>query len=193
MIIDLGTGDGRAVLTAAARGPGSLVLGIDASPASMIEASRRAARTTAKGGLPNALFIVSAVEALPVEVAGWADEVVILFPWGSLLRGALGLDATVADANARLVKVGGCVRIVLSVTERDGIAEVPCLDVASVGEIAPRQACRGLDLLASRPATADDLAATRSSWARRLRSDSRRPVWVLEFRRRVAPAGCPDA
>jgi 16S rRNA (adenine(1408)-N(1))-methyltransferase len=193
VIIDLGTGDGRAVLAAAAREPGSVVLGVDASAASMIEASRRAARSPRKGGLPNAVFIASAVEALPVEVRGWADEVMVLFPWGSLLRGTLGLDANVADAIARLVKVGGRARIVVSVTERDGIPEVPCLDEAAVAELARRQACRGLELTVARPATADDLAATRSSWARRLRSDTRRPVWVLEFRRRVAAAGCPDA
>jgi 16S rRNA (adenine(1408)-N(1))-methyltransferase len=190
VIIDLGTGDGRAVLAVAAREPGSFVLGVDANAASMAESSSRAARPARKGGQPNALFVVSSVEALPAELEGAAHEVTILFPWGSLLRGALGPDDTLADAIARLVKVGGRVRMVLYVTERDGIAEVPCLDEAVVSLVARRHETRGLGLVDARQATAEDLTATRSSWARRLRTDSSRPVWVLEFARR-ATDGAP--
>lgn len=57
MAIDLGTGDGRYVLKAAAERPDTLVIGLDANAAAMIEASRRAARRDA---LPNALFAVAA-------------------------------------------------------------------------------------------------------------------------------------
>jgi 16S rRNA (adenine(1408)-N(1))-methyltransferase len=60
--IDLGTGDGRAVLAAAAARPDALVIGVDASADAMIEASRRAAR---RGALPNALFAVAAAEHPP--------------------------------------------------------------------------------------------------------------------------------
>ena len=42
--------------------------------------------------LPNALFVVAAAERVPAELHGLADELTILFPWGSLLRGALALD-----------------------------------------------------------------------------------------------------
>jgi 16S rRNA (adenine(1408)-N(1))-methyltransferase len=186
VIVDLGTGNGLAVLAAAAREPGSLVLGVDAVAASMAEASRRAARSPAKGGLPNALFVVSAADALPAALDGGADEVTVLFPWGSLLRGALGLDEAVAGAIARLVKVDGSVTMLLSVAERDGIAEIPCLDEAAIRDVARRQAGRGLELVSARDATAEDLAATRSSWARRLGSDPQRPVWLLELTRRAS-------
>ena len=43
MAIDLGTGDGRFVLAAAAARPDTLVIGLDASAAGMAESSRRAA------------------------------------------------------------------------------------------------------------------------------------------------------
>jgi 16S rRNA (adenine(1408)-N(1))-methyltransferase len=186
VIIDLGTGDGRAVLAAAARDSGSLVLGVDANAASMAESSRRAYRSPRKGGMPNAVFVVSAAEALPAELEGSADQVTVLFPWGSLLRGALGLDEGVADAIARLLKPGGRLRVVLSVAPRDGIAEIPCLDESAVADVARRQACHGLDLVAAGLATAEDLARIRSSWAGRLRSDPSRAVWMLEFRQRAA-------
>lgn len=61
MALDLGTGDGRAVLAAAAAQPDTLVVGVDANAAAMAEASRRAARRD----LRNALFIVAAAEHPP--------------------------------------------------------------------------------------------------------------------------------
>ena len=182
MIVDLGTGDGRAVLAIAAREPGSLVLGIDANAASMAESSRRAARSPLKGGLPNAIFVVSSAESLPEEIAGSADEVSVTFPWGSLLRGVLGLDGAVAASLSRMAKPGAPITALVSVTERDGILEVGRLDEAAVAELGRRLSTYGLDLVEARPATIEDLAAAHSSWARRLRSDTSRPVWRLVLR-----------
>ena len=62
MAIDLGTGDGRFVLAAAAARPDTLVIGLDADAAAMAEASRRAAR---RGAVSNALFAVAAAEHPP--------------------------------------------------------------------------------------------------------------------------------
>jgi 16S rRNA (adenine(1408)-N(1))-methyltransferase len=194
VVIDLGTGDGRAVLAAASREPRSLVLGIDANAASMAEASRRAARPAAKGGLPNAIFIASAVESAPVVFDGTADLVTVLYPWGSLLRGVLGLDPPVARAIARLPRLGGTLRLVLSVTERDGLTEVPRLDARAVADIATRLGVCGLDVVEAREATAADLAETQSTWAKRLLArgaEAQRPVWRLEFKRLDAQSA-PD-
>jgi 16S rRNA (adenine(1408)-N(1))-methyltransferase len=69
--VDLGCGDGRAVLAAAAAQSDRLVVGVDANAAAMAEASRRAGRTPGRGGLPNALFVVGAAEALPRSWLGW--------------------------------------------------------------------------------------------------------------------------
>jgi 16S rRNA (adenine(1408)-N(1))-methyltransferase len=79
-MIDLGTGDGRFVLAAAAAHPERLVVGIDASAAAMAEASRRAAANPRRGGLPNALFVVAGAEVLPPELDGSADWLTAWFP-----------------------------------------------------------------------------------------------------------------
>src|SRR5436190_16837280 len=105
-MVDLGTGDGRFVLLAARRDPTTLAIGIDADAASMLEASRRAARAPKKGGLANALFVVSAVEAIPEELAEIADDIRIAFPWGSLLRGVVGADDHVLAGIASFAKPG---------------------------------------------------------------------------------------
>ncbi len=182
MIVDLGTGDGRAVLTAAASDPRALVLGIDANAASMAEASRRAARPAPKGGLPNALFLAAAAEALDPVLDACADVVTVTFPWGSLLRGALALDeaAAVTASIARLTKRDGRVSMLLSVTPRDGIAGLPCLDEGAIAGVAARYEALGLCLVEARPATTEEVRASGSTWAKRL--GDARDVWRIDLR-----------
>lgn len=186
MIVDLGTGDGQAVLAAAASDSQALVLGVDADAASMAEASRRAARPEQKGGRPNALFLAAGVEALDPVLDGCADLVTATLPWGSLLRGALALDEAeaVTCAIACLPKAGGWVEMLLSVTPRDGIAGLPCLDESAITEVAARYAARGLCLVEARRATAEEVRASGSTWAKRLRAGGAdRDAWRLVLRR----------
>jgi 16S rRNA (adenine(1408)-N(1))-methyltransferase len=182
VIVDLGTGDGRAAFALAEAEPGSLVIGIDADAASMVETSRRAARSPAKGGLSNVLFVAAAAESPPPELLGVADEVRILFPWGSLLRGVLGADALVARGIAALVRPGGRISAIVSVTPRDALGTTTSLDAARLSEIADATWVAGLRLTATHPIDASEVRATRSSWGRRLLGGATdRPVWRLDF------------
>jgi 16S rRNA (adenine(1408)-N(1))-methyltransferase len=187
VIVDLGCGDGRAVLATAAAEPGSFVIGIDAAAASMAEASRRAARSPRKGGLPNALFLAAGADAIDPVLEASADVVTVLFPWGSLLHGALGLDGVVAAAIARLVKPDGRVSMLVSVTPRDGVPDVPCLDETAVAAIADRWRALGLLLVDAHIAAPAELRACGSSWARRLAAGTDRDAWQIELVR-----GCDD-
>jgi 16S rRNA (adenine(1408)-N(1))-methyltransferase len=118
-IVDLGTGDGRAVIVEATADPGALVVGIDADARTMAELSRRASAAPAKGGHPNAIFVASGVELLPPDLDGIADRLTVRFPWGSLLRGAIGVDPAVSASIARLVRVTGTLELALSIVEHD--------------------------------------------------------------------------
>lgn len=144
----------------------------------MAESSRRAARSQRKGGRPNALFVVASAERPPRELLGLADELTIVFPWGSLLRGALALDDAAGRGIAALLRPGGTAEILLSVTERDELDIPPPTD-RSGAELASRWSTLGLCVEAFRPATAEEIAATRSTWARRLAAGRARPVWRL--------------
>ena len=73
-------------------------MGIDADAAAMAESSRRAAAPVSRGGLPNALFVVAAAEALPAGLAGAFDRVTVNLPWASLLRGALVIEGELSFA-----------------------------------------------------------------------------------------------
>ena len=176
-MVDLGTGDGRFVLHAARADPRALVIGIDADASSMLEASRRAER----GPVPNALFVVAAVESLPRELHGVADEVRIHFPWGSLLRGIVDADRTVLSGIAGLCAHGATLTAVLSIIERDRRVGARLSD--DLRDLRSGFARHGLILVEARPATPDEVVATRSTWAKRLGAGSRRPATLLRFAR----------
>ena len=187
MIVDIGTGDGRAVLERAAREPSALVLGVDASAAAMVESSRRAARR----GPSNALFFAVGAERLAESpFAGRADLVTVTFPWGSLLRGVLGLDRAALAGVAALLRPDGRLQVLASVVPSDGVAGLECLDAPATPAVPAAWHAAGLELVDFRPATPAEIAGSGSSWARRLRANREaRPVWLLEGRRRLRVTG----
>ena len=144
----------------------------------MTESSRRADRR----GPRNALFLAAGVETLAASpLAGTADLVTVTFPWGSLLRGVVGLDVEALCGVASAARPRARIEVLLSVIPADGIPGIEQLDASYRPAIAPAWTNAGLELTVLREATAGELRATPSSWARRLGSDRR--MWRLEGRR----------
>ena len=189
MTIDVGTGDGRAVLDAAAREPTALVLGLDASAAAMVESSRRAAGPARKGGRPNARFVLAAAENPPAVLAGAADLVTVRFPWGSLLRGCVGLEPAVASGVAGLVAGRGTLELLLAPSARDGLEGVPTEVDAIVAAAGAAFEPLGFEVIVGRTATREAVAASGSSWAKRLAAgrngDAGRAVALVRLVRRA--------
>jgi 16S rRNA (adenine(1408)-N(1))-methyltransferase len=174
--VDLGTGDGRHVLAAASREPDTLFVGVDANAAAMAASSRRAWR--GRRALPNALFAVAAAERPPEALHGLAGSLTANFPWGSLLRGLLGEDDAVLAGVARLMAPRAEGMVLVSVVPRDGMPPVPAW-----ASLATAYEGHGLELVEMRPATPEEVAASGSSWAKRLRAGRERPVTLLRLRR----------
>jgi 16S rRNA (adenine(1408)-N(1))-methyltransferase len=176
------------VLATAAARPDLLVVGVDANAAAMAEASRRAAASPRRGGLPNALFVVAAAEALPPELDGLAGAVTVHFPWGSLLRGLLRADPAVMAGLTRVMRPGATLSLLLSSTDRDRGAGVAPLQEPAMRDLAAAYAGWGLAITEARPATAADVAAAHSTWGKRLGAGGRRPAWLLRARLDRQPA-----
>jgi 16S rRNA (adenine(1408)-N(1))-methyltransferase len=210
-IVDLGTGDGRAVVQEAAADSRAFVVGIDADARTLADQSRRAAAAPTKGGHPNAAFIASGVELLPPELDGIADRLTVRFPWGSLLRGAIAVDPVVSASIARLVAPGGSLELAVSIVEhdrlgaRDAAAKADAVtasgdrdpgaaldrlgrpfDEADLARIEMVFGGLGLGLVDVAPMTREAVAAYGSSWARRLRVGLDRPAWRVRLARRPA-------
>jgi 16S rRNA (adenine(1408)-N(1))-methyltransferase len=188
LVIDVGTGGGRAVLATAAVEPDALVVGFDADAASMVDASRRAAASAARGGRPNALYVVGAAEDLPGPFEGLADEVTVRFPWGSLLRGAVGGASQVSAGLAHLLRRGGTLLLLVALKPKDGFDDLlPLVD--DPARLARRlqevYEPLGLRLDECRVATSAEVAEAHSSWARRLRVGRDRSAVIARLVRPV--------
>jgi 16S rRNA (adenine(1408)-N(1))-methyltransferase len=146
----------------------------------MVEASRRAVR---KGALPNALFVVAAAESLPPELHGFADEVTIHFPWASLLRGLVRADPVIVQGLLAMTKPVAEITLLLSLTARDRRQGLGTLDGRVVEDLCRGMATFGLRVQESRPASARDLEASHSSWAKRLGVGAARTAWLLRLER----------
>ena len=95
--MDLGTGDGAAVVRLARQCPEAVVIGVDASADALVDVSRRASR---KGGVANALFLVGDARQALALFRGHVQELRIVLPWGSLLRPILDGEEAFALAVA---------------------------------------------------------------------------------------------
>lgn len=189
MVIDLGTGDGRFVVETARRHPAKLCLGVDANPRPLEKVSERIHRRPAKGGLPSVLFVQAAVEDLPEALDGVASEVYVHFPWGSLLRAVAAGDPVVLGNLRRIcAPPGALLRIVVGVdperdrTELERLRLEP-MSLATIDSVlAPRYREAGFEIQERRALSASDWARLETSWAKRLRGDAGRSVFLIEAR-----------
>jgi 16S rRNA (adenine(1408)-N(1))-methyltransferase len=95
------------------------------------------------------------------------------------LRGTLGQDNAVLAGIAQLLRPGGEATVLVSVLPRDEAPPVPSADA-----LAAAYSRHSLELREARTATAAEIAASHSSWAKRLSAGSARPVTLLRTRAR---------
>ncbi len=88
---------------------------------------------------------------------------------------------------ARVLAPGATGTVLLSVVPRDGLPAIP-----APAELAAAYARHGLRLVEARPATPGDVAASGSSWAKRLRAGRARPVTLLRLSATGAEAAMDD-
>ena len=92
----------------------------------------------------------------------------------------LGLDGAVLSGVCGLVARDGWVQVRSSVLPGENVPGLAGVDSSKAPAIALDWAAYDFELVSMRPATADDLRASRSSWGRRLGD---RPAWLLTIRR----------
>ena len=177
-----------------ARGePSRLFIGVDANAAGLREYSGRAFRA----GVANLVYVRAAVEALPAELAGVADRVTVILPWGSLLAALAQPSRELLRGIRALCRPGATLTVVLGSDPIRDQAEmlrlgVPTLEAARLAsEIEAGYADAGFALGSVRPMPVTELARWPSTWARRLAHGSDRSFLRIDARVRTRPAASP--
>lgn len=181
VLVDVGTGVGNALLRRARREPKTFFIGVDAAADNLREASDRAHRQPARGGVSNLTFLVAGANDLPGDLAGIADEVTVVLPWGSLLQVVLLADEVFLGKLKALLKPDGRLELLISVAESDVGAGKIDFDEAKARALAADYEKLGLKPEGLKMADELDIARLGSSWGRRLAIPRRRQAWILLF------------
>ncbi len=182
MVVDVGTGDGRFVCLGARQNPDKFFIGIDANASELVKLSEKIHRKPAKGGLANALFVQAAVEDLPCELDGIANEVHVNFPWGSLLRIVAAGDHDSLSNLRRICAPEAELKIFMSFDPERDRAEIERLELPSISEaflktiVVPRYQAAGFKVLESVVLSTSAWPELRTSWAQRLRDNEKRSL-----------------
>ena len=185
VIIDIGTGDGRFVYQSARLNPNKFYIGIDPNTRPLEKISEKIHRKPAKGGAPNVLFIQSAVEDLPAELDGVADEVHVHFPWGSLLRAVATGDVDVLRNLRRICASGALLEIVVGLDPERDQSEIERLGITSLtlefidNVLVSNYAAAGFRIVERGIIAAADWPKLNTSWAKRLQGNERRSISYL--------------
>jgi 16S rRNA (adenine(1408)-N(1))-methyltransferase len=186
VVIDIGTGDGRFVYRAALANPRKFYIGVDANPKPLEKISMKATRKPAKGGASNALFVQAAVEDLPEEFDGTADEIHIHFPWGSLLQAVVLGDEGVLRSLRRISAPECLLEIVIGIDPVRDKTEIerlglPVLEDAYLRDVLiAKYEAAGFELVEAGSMGAFEWSKMETSWARKLQGgDGRRVSYLI--------------
>ena len=185
MVVDIGTGDGRFVYQSARQNPSKFYIGIDANAKPLEKISMKATRKSAKGGLPNVLFVQAAIENLPEELNETADEIHIHFPWGSLLRAVATGDEAVLNSLCRICAPKCLVEIVIGIDEERDKSEIERLGLPRFSSeyleniLLPKYQSAGFEILERGTLDSSDWSKLETSWARKLQTNNNRQCIFL--------------
>jgi 16S rRNA (adenine(1408)-N(1))-methyltransferase len=186
IVVDIGTGDGRFVYQCARRNPRKFYIGIDPNAQPLRKVSEKIHRRPAKGGLPNALFLRAAIEDLPPELDGAADEIHVHFPWGSLLRALAVPDIAVLSKLRRICAPCAVLEVVIGIDPERDRSEIerlglkPLDDAYIASALVPRYREAGFEIVETGALPQARWSELHSSWARRLKgSETRSAFYIL--------------
>ena len=142
-------------------------------------------RKPSKGGASNVLFIQAAVEELPAELDGVADELHVHFPWGSLLRAVATGDVSIIQNLRRICSPEALLEVVIGLDPVRDQSEIerlglPSLSLEFIDEsLIPNYAAAGFEITERGILPASEWPEFNTSWAKRLHQNDRRPITYL--------------
>ena len=182
VIIDIGTGDGRFVYQSARRNPNKFYIGIDPNTSPLEKISEKIHRKPAKGGAPNVLFIQSALEDLPDELDGVANEVHVHFPWGSLLRAVVSGEIEMLRNLRRICAAEALLEVVIGLDPERDKSEIERLGIEPLtlnvidDVLRPNYGAAGFEIVERGVVAASEWPEFETTWAKRLQGNDQRPL-----------------
>lgn len=179
LVVDLGCGDGKWAFKQAQANPRQFFIAIDANIGDLEKLSNKIEHE----GVKNLVCLQQSAEALPVELKGRVDRLVINYPWGSLLEMIANRNPNFTNALA-IVKSEGKVEITMTYSSKYEEAMMTEYALPELTEETIKQIVQFLSdhsFVEVRCSTDDseEIKAI-TSWGKRVNSMRERQIWHIE-------------
>jgi 16S rRNA (adenine(1408)-N(1))-methyltransferase len=182
--VDIGTGDGLFVYHAAKENSDKLYIGIDSNSRQLEKISTKITRNPSKGGAPNVLYVQAAVENLPEELCGIANEIYILFPWGSLLNAVL-TNVELLSSIRKICAAEAKLHIMVALEKNKDQSEIKRLGLPELStdyiqaKLIPHYRHAGFDVVKAKLTPISQVNNLQTTWAKKLYQNKNREVLEL--------------
>lgn len=189
IIVDIGTGDGEFVYKIAKDNPDRFIIGIEPHHKGLERISARVYKKPSRGGIKNALFVLSEIDEMPEELNGIANQVFINFPWAGLLKSLLLAEDAAWGPVKRICKDGAFIDVIFAYEESTEENEfkrlgLPAVDITYLKNVlAPKLENQGLEVLEIKDVNYESIKKYPSSWAKKLGYGRDRKYFYLRIKK----------
>ncbi|MBU7009496.1 MAG: hypothetical protein HXS46_02305 [Theionarchaea archaeon] len=184
--VEIGTGKGKFVYEMAKNHPKAFFIGVDADRNNLEKYSHKIYRKPERGGLPNALYVISNVEELPPELNNTANIIWVILPWGSLLQGLILARTSLLQNMMRISCAKGILNLYISYDvkyeptkmENLGLPELTCELIDE--KLAPMYSSEGITITERKILDNEALKEISSQWARQLAYGRKRKTFFIK-------------
>lgn len=176
VIVDLGCGDGLYAYRQALQKPDNLYLAIDANSQVLQKLSNKVEHQK----LGNLIYLQHTAESLPLELNSKVDQLMILYPWGSLLK-IVATAETELQTVFKILKIPATAEILFTYSSEYELAmiqeyQLPILSTDFIQNIKTKFSALGftkIELIT----TTDKEIINHTSWGKKINSKHERIVW----------------
>lgn len=178
VILDLGCGDGLYSYRQALQNPDIFHIAVDANSQVLQKLSKKVEHE----GIDNLIYLQHAAESLPPELNNQIDKLVILYPWGSLLKIVIEADRPMRNI-LRMLKSNAALEIVFTYSpeyEQAMIAEygLPVLSTEFIKNLHHKLSNLDLKEIDIVQIVASEVI-NQTSWGKKINSKRERIVWKI--------------
>lgn len=185
IILDLGTGDGKFIYENAKNNPECFWIGVDPNRDGLIKMSSKIYKKEAKGGLPNAIFIIASIEQLPEELNDLFDEIYINYPWGTLLKHTILATPEIISNLIRIAKDKAKLTMYFNFSSKYEPMKMEQLGITDITQehlddsLIPNYSKIGIDIKNARCISNEDIKDVNAKWGKKLAFGRERKIWEV--------------
>ncbi len=185
VILDLGTGDGKFVYENAKNIGGYFWLGIDPNRSALEKYSAKIYKKESKGGLSNAMYIISSIETLPEEMNDFFDEIYINYPWGSLLKHTVQGSNHVIKNLVRVAKNKSRLTMYFNYNSKYEPTKMEELEIPDLSDeyinniMIPKYKSSDIQITSYKQLGNEDIKSVNAKWGKKLAFGRERAIWEI--------------